>query len=339
MVDQDKILQFIRSRGLVLPVQLATELKQNTFITGAILSSLVKAGQVQISNTKVGGSPVYYVREHETKLQDLYKNLNEKDKRSYDLLKQKKVLRDTELTPLLHVSVRNIKDFAKPFEAEADGKKELFWRWYLTSPSEALSLASAMLSPPAPVGAAAQPIMPVEKQAEPNAKEPEKEHTPGPAVPEEEKVVVENLAAERPVKEKPVVVKHVQERQQPPAENTDAVQELKASEPTSDSLHEKTKKYFNGTGITVKKTEVIKRNAEIDYIIDVPSAVGPVTYYCKVRAKKRCTEGDLAAAFVKGQTKKLPVLFVTTGECTKKAMEMLASDFYGMKVTSFEVKP
>jgi hypothetical protein len=319
-MDQQKILQFIRSRGLVLPVQLASEFKQNSFITGAILSSLVKANQLQISSTKVGGSPVYYFKDQEAKLQELYKNLNDKDKRSYDMLKERRVLRDRDLSPLPHVSIRNIRDFAKPFEIEVADGKELFWRWYLLPEQEAVILARQIISP-----AIAQPESAPEK---PMIAE---------SVPPRPTKPIELVRTEHDEEDIPVVIEKPAPK---PAESSEQIRigQLPA-EPHADSLHEKTKKYFNSAGIIIKKVEVLKRNAEIDYLIEVPSAVGPVTYYCKARAKKKCSEGDLAAAFVKGQTKKLPVLFVTTGDCTKKAMEMLTTDFPGMKVRSLEVKP
>lgn len=315
MVDQEKILQFIRQRGLVLPVQLASELKQNTIITGAILSGFTKTGQVRISHTKVGGSPVYYSPENESRLQDLYKYLNEKDRRTYDLLKQKRILRDSEQTPLVRVSLRNIRDFAKPVEVSSPAGKELFWRWYLLSASEAETLANSILAPPQPI--AVEPL--AKKEAAPLSK-PEQKPVERKAEPQKEEPV-----EKKPKPEKPAVQQ--------------VLEETPKQEPASDSLHEKTKKYFNGAGIIIKSAEVIKRNSEIDYVIEVPSAVGTITYYCRAKAKKRCNDSDLASAFVKGQMKKLPVLFITTGEFTKKAMDMLSTDFQNMKVKCLEVKP
>jgi len=150
MVDEKKILAFIHSKGPILPVQLASEIKQDIIIAGAVLSDLVKSKRILISNTKIGGSPVYYVKEQKFKLQDLYKYLNEKDKRAYDMLKQKMVLRDIMLTPLLRVSLRNIKDFAKPVEVTVGTTKEIFWRWYLTAPEEAEAMIKAFFKKPEP---------------------------------------------------------------------------------------------------------------------------------------------------------------------------------------------
>ena len=58
----------------------------------------------------------------------------------------------------------------------------------------------------------------------------------------------------------------------------------------------------------------------------VPSAVGDLEYYCKAKSKKKITEIDLNAVFVQGQLKKLPVLFLITGDLTKKAQELLTTE-------------
>jgi hypothetical protein len=77
---------------------------------------------------------------------------------------------------------------------------------------------------------------------------------------------------------------------------------------------------------------VIRKSSEADYVIKVPSSVGALTYYCKAKSKKKITEGDLSSAFIHGQTRKLPTLFLTNGELTKKARDMLEKEFRGMSV-------
>ena len=71
---------------------------------------------------------------------------------------------------------------------------------------------------------------------------------------------------------------------------------------------------------------------DLDLIVEVPSAVGSLTYYCKAKNKKRISDSDLSSAFVQGQLKKLPVLFLTKGELTKKAREMLSKEFKNIKI-------
>lgn len=298
MVDQDKIIRYVAMKGLVLPIQLSSELKQSTIITGAILSELVSEKKLKISDTKVGGSPVYYIKEQKHRLQELYKYLNEKDKRAYDLLKQKKVLRDAELTPLLRVSLRKIKDFAKPVEVNLRSGRELFWRWYLVPTEEVEAIIRSFFETPKP-GQGPEP-----KQKPAAGREPARPQQPTP--------------------EK----KESTEKQGQPT----LQQKLTKDEPIKDTLHEKTKRFFNNKNIIIKSIDIIRKNSEIDYILEVPSSVGNIAYYCKAKSKKRCNDSDLASAFVQGQMKKLPVLFISTGNLTKRAKDMLGTEFRNLKV-------
>ncbi len=317
MQDDDQIIRFIRSKGPILPVQLAGELKKDMIIAGAVLSNLAGSRKVLISNTKVGGSPVYYLPDQAYRLQDLYKYLNEKDKRAYDLLKQRRVLRDITLTPLLRVSLRNIKDFAKPVEVTVGRTKEIFWRWYMTSPQDAETIIKSFFK---------------EQEKEKPAERPKEKEMPGPAehpVPAEQP---KPQALPVPISE-PAPVKHVPKEQEEFIRQKEDQQRLKVpEEPKNDSLHVKTKKFFNNKHIIIRNIEVIRKNSEIDYIIDVPSTVGNINYYCKAKSKKKVGDSDLASAFVKGQLKKLPVLFLTVGDLTKKAKEMLDEEFQNLKV-------
>ena len=72
--------------------------------------------------------------------------------------------------------------------------------------------------------------------------------------------------------------------------------------------------------------EIIKKNSEMDFVLEIPSVVGSLQYYCKARNKKRIGDSDLSAAYVKGQFRKLPVLVLSPGELSTKAQEMLAKE-------------
>jgi hypothetical protein len=89
---------------------------------------------------------------------------------------------------------------------------------------------------------------------------------------------------------------------------------------------EKVSAYFLKNDIVVLAKEAIRKN-DLDFTVQLPSAVGVLTYYCKAKDKKKINDGDLAAAYVKGENRKLPILFLTTGELTKKAKEMLKKEF------------
>ena len=131
MANKETILQFVKSRGPIIPNQIKKEVGGETYLISAVLSELAKDGLIKISYTKIGSSPTYYASGQEFKLQELKKYLNEKDQRTFNLLRQKKVLRDKNQEMLVRVSLRNIKDFAKPLEVKVKGEKEIFWKWYV----------------------------------------------------------------------------------------------------------------------------------------------------------------------------------------------------------------
>ncbi len=92
MDNKEKVMQFISMRGPVLPVNVAKHIEQPLLISSAILSELVSSGKLKLSSLKVGSSPVYYVPGQEERVQQFSKNLNEKDRRTFTLLKEKKIL-------------------------------------------------------------------------------------------------------------------------------------------------------------------------------------------------------------------------------------------------------
>jgi len=54
--------------------------------------------------------------------------------------------------------------------------------------------------------------------------------------------------------------------------------------------------------------------------------VGDLSFFCKAKIKKAVNDADLSAAVIQGQLKKLPTLFLTTGELTKKAKGLMETE-------------
>jgi len=275
-----KILQLIRYKGPLLPVHIVKEVGWNTILVGAALSDLSNKGQIKMSYAKIGGSPVYYVQGQEQKLQNLYKYLHEKEQKAFDLLKEKKVLRDKELEPVIRVALRNIKDFAKGLEVTTNENKEIFWKWYLLSNQEAEQIIKDMLK-----------ITESKKKAE---------------------IKKEQEQKEKPEKEKPEKEKH----------------EIGETS----SFLKKIKDYFSKNNIKIKDQNIVRKTSDVEFIINVPSSIGPVPYFCKARSKKKINDSDLSNAYVQGQVKKLPVLLLITGELTKKAESLLDEQFKNLVI-------
>ena len=87
------IRAFLEIRGPSLPYAVGKEIGVNVTFASAYLAEMSDRGMVRISNLKVGGgSPLYYLPGQESQLQNFAQNLGEKQKKAFDMLKEKQVL-------------------------------------------------------------------------------------------------------------------------------------------------------------------------------------------------------------------------------------------------------
>jgi len=315
-LNKDAVLKVVQMKGPCIPNDVRKELGGENLIIGAILSELSSEGKVKVTNTKVGGTPAYYCSGAEPRLINMIKYLNEKDRGTAEILKQKKVLKDSELTPLLRVSLRNIKDFARPLEVSVKGQKEIYWKWFLTPTQEAEQLIFKKVKP-----AFKPEIKAPEPAPVPIAKKEEKIEAPKPVV--EPKKEIKEEKKEREIKPKE------EKKEETQKELGISVEEI---EREKDVFFKKVWEYFKTNDIQIIDYKIIRKKSEIEFTIAVPSRIGSQEYYCKAKGKAKVNDGDLSTVYVQGQAKKLPVIFITTGELTKKAKDMLSRDFKGMVV-------
>ena len=291
-MDKNQVLEIVKLKGPVLPRDIVREIGGDTFITGAVLSQLVDDKIIKLSNTKIGSSPVYYLDIQKDRLQNLYSYLNTTEKKAYDVLKEKKIIRDEVAEPSLRVALRHIKDFAKPLEVNINGKKEIFWKWYLLNNIDAEQTIRTILLGSKPI-----------QQPKPEPVQ-EKETT---QIKEETQTKIEQVSSQE-VKKTNIL-------------------KPKQQEPKKCELLQKIRDVFNNKEIEIIEENIIRKNSEIEMTLFIPSPAGKLKYFCKVRDKKKSNDKDLSSAFVEGQMKKLPILYVTTGEITKKAQQKVEQDF------------
>lgn len=307
MVDREEILEIIRSKGPVLPVQVSKEIETSILFASAMLSEIVSANLLKISHVKIGGSPLYYLPEQRDRLQEFSKHLHQKEKEAYELLKQKKVLKEAEQEPAIKVALRNIKDYAWPLQVTINDNKELFWKWYLLPNEEAKGIIKGILG--------ITEKKPEEK-AEGTQGTVEKPEEKREEIKEEKKEGVEE-AKERVIEEKAETKTKTQQKTMP---------EKEIQQEQGKNFLWQTLNFFSQNNIKVLNKEIIKKN-EVDFIVELQSAVGGLRYYCRAKSKKKIGDGDLSSAYVQGQLRKLPVMFLSCGEPTKRAKEMLDKEF------------
>ncbi|MBN2112206.1 hypothetical protein JW707_03855 [Candidatus Woesearchaeota archaeon] len=307
MATREEVLNVMKIKGPVIPVHIAKAFETSILFASAMLSDLVSAKLAKVSKVKIGGSPLYYIPEQRSRLQEFSKHLPSKEKEAYDLLRQEKVLNDSKQHPAIKVALRNINDFAWPLQVTIAGQKELFWKWYLLSNEE----ASAIIKKAMGLG---------EKKPEPEKPKTESKPTEKreEAFGKEEKQALKETRTPEKKEEK----EGAEFKPKPPR-----LEKPKAK--TGIDFSWQILQFFTQNNVKVLNKEVIRKN-ETDFIVELRSAVGGLRYYCKTKAKQKISDSDLSSAYVQGQIRKLPVLFLTDGEPTKKAKEMLSKEFENM---------
>ncbi len=297
MVDhREAILSFIRERGPTLPAAVAKHMKMDLLFASAHVAEMTETGKLKSSSLKIGGSPLYFIPGQEPLLENFWENLGEKDKRAFQLLKQEKLVKESDLDPLTRVSLKNMRDFSIPVTVTHDTVQEQYWKFYSVTNDDVQQILKSRFEP-------AILEKPSEEKQRPKAeerKEPRKE---------EQKPLAVQEIAKWPMKEKPS------------AQKREKKQKIKLPDKFADDVL----KFFEKNGIAVKEQVILKKEAEIDYIIQLPSVFGNLEYYCKAKNRKKITDSDISGAFVSSQSKKLPVILLSRGEPTKKAVDILSS--------------
>ncbi|PIN75916.1 hypothetical protein COV18_01915 [Candidatus Woesearchaeota archaeon CG10_big_fil_rev_8_21_14_0_10_37_12] len=301
---REKILALVRTKP-VLPNDVAKELKTNTTMAGAMLSELCSNGLLKVSTVKIGGSPLYYLPENKHQLLNYLNNLNKEDKQTAERLQHEQIIREQDEQPLTRVSLRQIKDFAEQLIVAYEGKEETFWKWYALTDKEAEEKIKQILeskSKESRAESGGKQISPglqaslKSKESEVNSLQLELEHLK----PETGKETDKDTTQE--TKEKP--------KKEPKPKNVQTKQE---------DFWQTIEQFLQDNKIQLIEKNMTKRNTEYDLLIELPSPMGTLTYYCKARHKKSISPEDLSSAYVQGQLKKIPVIYLTTGKLTKKA--------------------
>ncbi|MBT3323745.1 hypothetical protein HN681_01930 [archaeon] len=361
---KEDILSYVSNRGPLLPSTVAKEFKGTNLFISALLSELVTNKKIKLSKAKIGGSPLYYCEHQKDRLYALLKDhAGKKQKEALDLLFEKKVLRDRDCLPFERVAFREMIDFARPVRLIINETEELFWRWYMLADSDAKDLIEVILEdlyglkeekkkeveeievpePPkvevkeeAKVEVKEEAKVEVKEEVKVEVKEEVKVEVKEEAkvevkedvekeVPEEEEVV--EVKVKKKVKKKVVKKKKVEvEKQKKLKKENEEVDEIVKDKDLLETLN----KYMASNGIEIIRTLVIKNNREINMIVKVPSQAGDLKYFVKARKRKRLNEGDLLLAFTESQTLKLPILYFSNAELSKKTQDYIKKNIPGM---------
>ena len=90
--------------------------------------------------------------------------------------------------------------------------------------------------------------------------------------------------------------------------------------------------FFNRSKINIIEKYDTKKGPETDFIIELQTTIGNIKYFCKSKNKTKISDSDLSTAVIQAQSKNLPLLFLTNGDLTKKAKEMLNKEFKNITI-------
>ncbi len=316
MADKrEEILNFVKEHGPVLPSHVAKASTLSILFASAYLSELADKKHIKISWIKVGGSPLYFAPGQEEKLEKYVENLNDKDKETFHLLKEKKLLKDSEQIPLTRVSLRNLRDFAVPIQIN----DELYWKFYNVTDDEIKRLFEKKET--------------VKEKTIEKTKE-EKQVTLESLTPVQEvKAEVQQQAEE--LETKPEITEQPKRKRGRPKKivqekpKEEKVEE-KQLEIVKDKFIEEVEAFFSGHSIDVIESTLVKKGKEAEFIVMLPTPFGKTKYFCKAFNKKSINEGDVSSTVLRAHYKKLSGLLIAPGKLTKKAQEMLEKEAHGL---------
>jgi len=298
---KNKILFYIRQNGPVLPVHISKAFNSDTLFAGAILSELIANKLVKVTFCKIGGSPLYYLPGQESKLTMVRDYLSQRPRQAFDILREKKVLRDSACEPWQRVALREIKDFAIPLDVTIGNNNELFWKWYTLSDEEAKQLIYDTLKNEFPEIKQEAPEAQPENMAE--------KSEPSTAVQEKtvQSFVVETQAKKTKVSGEQSVYKRAKESE----------------------FRNELMKLFSKKEIEVLEEKAARKNAELNFVIRMPSAIGDLICLAIAKNKKKLNEDDVQLAYASGIEHKLPVLLFGR-DIGARAKKLLESNMRGV---------
>lgn len=326
---KEKIISTMKLSGPALPVQLARTLGVEPIFASAFLSELKAEQRINISNMKVGSSPLYYLSGQENLLEKFIQYLNKREQEAFILLKKEKILEDSTQTPVIRVALRSLKDFANPVTVRINQEPRLFWKYFLLEESQIKPLIEKTLTP--------QSIPIPQPQQTPQTNKPEQ--TPQTNKPEQQtqvKIPQQTTQTNKPEQPallaKPPIPQQTQqaspqikEPQQTlsPIENPVEIKKIKKVPQKKHEFPEKIKAYLEAKDIEILSI-LEEKKKEMTARIRIDSLFGKQEYLLLAKDKKTTTENDITVAIHKSQEHKMPSLIISPGELNKKAKSQIA---------------
>jgi len=235
----------------------------------------------------------------------LSSSLSGKEKEAYTLLKDKKILREKDLEPWQRIAVKSLIDFTSPISVKEGENIETFWKYHLVNDDEAKQTISDLMLTLYNSQEQVQQIVNNISKQETSVQE---------TLTEEVEIPEENL--------KPIAVKEQKVR----VEKTKVKKEPKKFDL---QFYSKIIDFIKENSVEVLKEEIIKKDKEFDFVVNINSNFGKLRYLIKAKNKNIVNEADITMAFSEGQIKKMPVILLFNGKVNKKASLLVEQKMQG----------
>lgn len=138
---KEGIIHHISTNGPSLPASIASQLKVPLLFISAFLSELYREEKLMMSHMKIGTSSLYLLPGQEKDLEKFIQHLNQREREALSILRSKKILKDSELSPVHRVAIREIKDFALPVQKN----NELTWEYAFADKTQEVEIKKEIL--------------------------------------------------------------------------------------------------------------------------------------------------------------------------------------------------
>lgn len=349
---EEKILEFVKRRGPILPIQVSKEFEMESFLASAILSSLKNNKKIFQSFRKIGSSPLYYTLEQQGKVRSmLYEELNDLEKKALERLKSMKVAFRDDLYPQERVLLSELRDFVSYLKIEIGNEEVLCWKHYSVEDEEFDSILKKKFGEPD------EKIEDIEKEViKPEKIEPEtlkdveisesKDSSFG------ERNVVSEVGEEEIVsevgKESGVVSevkteidkKNVQEKPLEVSEDVQKSQEIQTFDTNKEmraetEFEELVLQFLKENNVKILERE--KKRSDINFIVISKTHFGEQKYFVKAKDKKSINKGDVSKCYVESLSKKYPAILLIPKKIRKSVQEYIDSYLKGL-ITIIVVK-
>jgi len=280
----EKIIGVLNEKGPSLPINIAKVLEISSLFISAFLSELTNQKRIQVSSLKVGGSPLYYMRGQEEKLEDYYKYLHPREAEAFLLLREHKVLKDSDQDPATRVALRSV-----GFKMNED----IYWRFVSVPKEEVNAILNGNVVEEKVQEAVEEKI---EEKIEKNNSEMVE-----PVVKEIKIKSESNNKFNNPL----VMDKEIRKKEKPKSE---FVQQVIS--------------FINERGLQIVEENDYKVK-EYNCIVQIRSELGLIRFWTQAKDKKRITEGDFKKLLSNAQSIPLPAFMLYTGEISNKAKKYL----------------